>query len=204
VAGNVGSGTVREMQEWVEYMTFAGDSAMANLRRLNGREQPWRVKYFGVGNENWGCGGNMTAEHYADLYRRYQTYVRSYPGNRIYKVACGPSDWDVGWMETVLSRAARQMDAISLHYYVFTGSWGDKGDAAAERVDLQSVRARRSAYPVAERFGLANGGRPSDDHPVPSRPGRRDRDRVCFGGAEADGGIRAGSDGAGHERAQYL
>jgi alpha-L-arabinofuranosidase len=129
IAGNVGSGTVQEMQDWVEYMTFDGDSAMAELRRTNGRDEPWRVKYFGVGNENWGCGGNMTAEYYADLYKRYQTYVRSYSGNRILKVACGPSDWNTRWMDVVLERAARQMDAISLHYYTFTGTWNDKGDA---------------------------------------------------------------------------
>ena len=67
IAGNVGSGTVEEMQDWVEYMTFNGDSEMANLRRANGRDKPWQVKFFGVGNENWGCGGNMTAEYYADL-----------------------------------------------------------------------------------------------------------------------------------------
>lgn len=129
IAGNVGSGTVQEMQDWVEYMTSDSDSTMANLRRKNGRDKPWKVKYFGVGNENWGCGGNMTAEYYADVYKRYQTYVRSYSGNRIMKVACGPSDWNTGWMDVVMSRAARQMDAISLHYYTFTGNWNDKGDA---------------------------------------------------------------------------
>ena len=83
IAGNVGSGTPEEMQDWVEYMTFAGDSEMANLRRKNGRDKPWKIKYFGVGNENWGCGGNMTTEYYSDLYKRYQTYVRNYPGSRI-------------------------------------------------------------------------------------------------------------------------
>jgi alpha-L-arabinofuranosidase len=129
VAGNVGSGSVKDMQDWVEYMTFNGDSEMANLRRKNGREKPWRVRYFGVGNENWGCGGNMTPEYYADLYKRYQTYVRSYSGNRIVKIACGPSDWNTQWMDVVLGRAGRQMDAISLHYYVFTGTWQNKGDA---------------------------------------------------------------------------
>lgn len=58
--GNVGSGTVQEMSEWVEYMTLDGVSPMADWRRENGRDKPWKVDYFGVGNENWGCGGNMT------------------------------------------------------------------------------------------------------------------------------------------------
>ena len=130
VAGNVGSGTVEEMQDWVEYMTSDSDSDMADLRRQNGREKPWRVRYFGVGNENWGCGGNMTAEYYADLYRRFQTYVRDYSGNRILKVACGPGSLNLHWMDTVMRKAARHMDAISLHHYVRgTGNWTDKGSA---------------------------------------------------------------------------
>ncbi len=130
IAGNVGSGTIEEMQDWVEYMTFAGDSQMANLRRKNGRDKPWRVKYFGVGNENWGCGGNMTPEYYADLYKCYQTYVRNYSDNTIVKVACGPSSADYHWLTTVLERASRYMNAISVHHYVRgSGNWTDKGSA---------------------------------------------------------------------------
>ena len=90
INGNVGSGTVQEMSEWVEYMTSDGISPMSSLRKENGRDLPWRLKYFGVGNENWGCGGSMTPEFYADLYRRYATYVRTYdPNNRPQKIACG-------------------------------------------------------------------------------------------------------------------
>jgi len=130
IAGNVGSGTVEEMQDWVEYMTFDGDSAMANLRRANGRDEPWRVRYFGVGNENWGCGGNMTPEFYADLYNRFQTYVRGYSGNRIVKVACGPGSENYHWLRTVMERCNRNMGAISLHHYVRgTGDWTRKGSA---------------------------------------------------------------------------
>ncbi|MGE7052567.1 alpha-N-arabinofuranosidase, partial [Paenibacillus glucanolyticus] len=102
ISGNVGSGTVQEMSEWVEYMNFDGVSPMAAWRQENGREKPWNVKYFGVGNENWGCGGNMRPEYYADLYRRYQTYVRNYGDNKIYKIACGPNVDDYRWMETVM------------------------------------------------------------------------------------------------------
>jgi alpha-L-arabinofuranosidase len=82
ICGNVGSGSVEEMSKWVEYINFDGVSPMADLRRSNGREKPWNVKYWGVGNENWGCGGNMTAEFYADQYRRYATYARDYGDNR--------------------------------------------------------------------------------------------------------------------------
>jgi alpha-L-arabinofuranosidase len=129
IAGNVGSGTPEEMMEWVEYMTFDGNSEMANLRKQNGRLEPWKIKYFGVGNENWGCGGNMTAEYYADLYKKFSTYVKNYPGSQIKKVACGPGDWNTHWMDVVLKNAGQRLDAISLHYYVFTGNWGNKGSA---------------------------------------------------------------------------
>ncbi len=129
ICGNVGSGTVHEMQQWVEYMTFDGESPMADWRKENGREEPWALKYFGVGNENWGCGGNMRPEYYADLYRRFQTYVRNYGDNKIYKIACGPSNDDYNWTEILMERAREYMDGLSLHYYTVPGEWEDKGSA---------------------------------------------------------------------------
>ena len=134
ICGNVGSGTVQEMSEWVEYMTFEGESPMANWRRENGREEPWKLKYFGVGNENWGCGGNMRPEYYADLYRRYQTYVRNYGSNKVYKIAGGANSFDYNWTEVLMKNAADYMDGLSLHYYTVPGeSWNEKGSA----VDFQ-------------------------------------------------------------------
>ncbi|MBO7387928.1 MAG: alpha-N-arabinofuranosidase [Lachnospiraceae bacterium] len=138
INGNVGSGTVREMSEWVEYMTFEGVSPMADLRAKNGSKAPWKVDYFGVGNENWGCGGNMTPEYYGNLYRRYQTYVRDYKADEhIFKVCCGPNVDDYDWMDKVLYTCHRNaeakhhgfMDGISLHYYTFTEDWDHKGSA---------------------------------------------------------------------------
>ncbi|MDC3417348.1 alpha-N-arabinofuranosidase [Aquibacillus salsiterrae] len=136
ICGNVGSGTVQEMQEWVEYLTFNGESPMAKLRRENGREKPWELKYFGIGNENWGCGGKMRVEHYADKYRNYQTYVKDLSGNEIYKIACGPQEADYHWMEVMMREGMDrtepvqdaiieniwdyhrpEMNGISLHYY---------------------------------------------------------------------------------------
>jgi alpha-N-arabinofuranosidase len=129
ICGNVGSGTVREMQQWVEYITFDGRSPMADLRRANGRERPWRLPYFGVGNENWGCGGNMRAEDYADVYRRYQTYVRHLSGNRVFRIACGASSADYHWTEVLMSRAGWHMDGLSLHHYLVPNTWERKGSA---------------------------------------------------------------------------
>lgn len=129
INGNLGSGTVQEMSEWVEYMTFDGVSPMADLRKKNGHEKPWNVKYFGVGNENWGCGGNMTPEFYGNMYRRYQTYCRNYGDNKLYKIACGPNVDDYNWTEGVMKVAANFMDGLSLHYYTHPGGWEHKGPA---------------------------------------------------------------------------
>jgi alpha-N-arabinofuranosidase len=124
ICGNVGSGTVQEMSQWVEYVTFDGMSPMADLRRENGRSEPWKLKYFGVGNENWGCGGRMTAEYYADLYRRYGVYARNYGQNRLYRIACGARNDDYHWTEVLMAKAGDEawpggpyMDGLALHYY---------------------------------------------------------------------------------------
>ena len=135
INGNMGSGTVQEMSEWVEYMTFEGVSPMADLRKANGHEEPWQVDYFGVGNENWGCGGNMRPEFYGDTYRRYQTYVRNYhPDKPIYKIACGANAGDYHWtdkvLETTFDHGNGFMNGMSLHYYTLsTGNWQKKGSA---------------------------------------------------------------------------
>lgn len=138
INGNLGSGTVQEMSEWVEYLTFKGVSPMADMRTENGHEEPWVVDYFGVGNENWGCGGNMTPEFYANESRRYQTYVRNYDEKHpIKKICCGANVDDYGWTEGVLKTAYHHcapqfhglMDYLSLHYYVHPEGWEIKGSA---------------------------------------------------------------------------
>ncbi len=130
ITGNVGSGTVQEMSEWVEYLNSDGDSTVARERWANGRKEPFGVRFFGVGNENWGCGGNMRPEFYADQYRRYQGFCRQYGKNRLYKIACGPSDSDMNWTEVLMKNAGRMMDGLSLHSYTLCGdTWENKGSA---------------------------------------------------------------------------
>ncbi len=143
VNGNLGSGTVQEMSEWVEYITFEGTSPMSSLRRENGHEEAWKLPFFGVGNENWGCGGNMTPEYYANEYRRYQTYVRDYKDpertgpKSIRKICCGPNvddyEWTSGVLKTLFThcepRFHGNLDGLSLHYYVHPEGWQLKGSA---------------------------------------------------------------------------
>lgn len=131
IAGNVGSGTVEEMAKWVEYLNFDGVSPLANLRKENGKAEPWKVSFWGVGNENWGCGGNMTAEFYADQYRRYATYARNYPGAPLKKIAGGANSWDTNWTDVLMKKIPlNEMWGISLHYYTIpTGNWTTKGSS---------------------------------------------------------------------------
>ncbi len=161
INGNVGSGTVQEMSEWVEYMTFDGVSPMADLRKENGHEEPWKVDYFGVGNENWGCGGNMRPEYYGDLYRRYQTYVRNYdPKAPINKIACGANAEDYHWTEKVLETTFDHgwgyMNGLSLHYYTLpTGNWQAKGPATGfdEKDWYRTLKATLKMEELIKRHG---------------------------------------------------
>ncbi|UCG28434.1 MAG: alpha-N-arabinofuranosidase [Bacteroidales bacterium] len=131
ICGNLGSGTVQEMAEWVEYLTSDAESPMTQLRKENGREDPWKVRFWALGNENWGCGGNMTPGYYADLMRRYSTYCRNLGGNRLLKIACGPSGSDYTWTEVLMENPKNRwmMQGLALHYYTVMDGWGHKGSA---------------------------------------------------------------------------
>lgn len=147
VNANLGSGTVHEMSEWVEYLNSAGDSSVVRERQANGRSEPFGVRYLGVGNENWGCGGNMRPEYYADEYRRYQTYCRNYGEHKLYKIACGPSDKDYHWTETLMKIAGRYMDALTMHYYTFSGDgWMKKSNATGFTVNEYYATLKKALW----------------------------------------------------------
>ena len=164
VNGNLGSGTVQEMSEWVEYITFEGVSPMADLRKKNGHEKPWKLDFFGVGNENWGCGGNMNPDFYANEYRRYQTYVRNYHSDHpIHKVCCGANVDDYEWTSEVLKTTHNHclkelhgnMDGLSLHYYVHPEGWEIKGSATDfdDKVWYKSLNKALFMETLIERHG---------------------------------------------------
>ena len=133
ISGNVGSGTVEELAKWVEYMT-AEDGPQAKLRKQNGREKPWKVKYLGVGNESWGCGGDQLPEFYADNYRRYAVYCRNFNDNKLYKIASGASDYDYNWTEVMMKKIGSKMHGLSLHYYTVLG-WDESKGFATQFTD---------------------------------------------------------------------
>jgi alpha-L-arabinofuranosidase len=170
VTGNLGSGSPQEMADWVEYITSDSDSTLAQLRRRNGADKPWQLPFFGIGNEAWGCGGNMRPEYYADLFRRYATFVRDHAPEGTELVASGAHDDDYHWTDVVMARAGAYMDALSLHYYTIpTGNWKHKGPAygfgedqwastlkAAERIDryISGHEAVMDKYDPQKRVAL--------------------------------------------------
>lgn len=155
ISGNVGSGTVKEMAQWVEYMTSDGDTPMARLRRKNGRDKAWHVKYFGIGNEAWGCGGNMTPEYYSSEFRRFNTYLRDYNNNKLFRIASGASDYDYNWTNVLMKNIGNRMNALSVHYYTVK-DWNHKGKSSPftpeeyyltlqKCLDIDSVITKHSA-----------------------------------------------------------
>ncbi len=134
IAGNLGTGSGKEMMDWLEYMTSSKHSTLADERRTNGREAPWAVPFFGVGNESWGCGGQMTPEYYVDLYKRYSEFLEV-PGKKLNKIASGGHDALTEWTE-VLSKLRSNIDGISHHYYTTpSGVWAKKGSATNFKED---------------------------------------------------------------------
>jgi len=126
----VGSSTVKEFTEYVEYVLHKSGSPMAEWRRQNGREEPWKVKYWGVGNEMWGCGGNMTAEHYANVYRQYATFMTDWSNNDgIFRIASGANVDDYHWTEVLMRDIPKHLiEGVALHSYSFV-EWNDKGSS---------------------------------------------------------------------------
>ena len=179
ISGNVGSGTVQETSDWVEYLTRAGDSPMARRRAENGRSEPWSVVFFGIGNEPWGCGGNLTADQFSGLARQHATYARDHGGNRLHRVAAGGNVDDYAWTEVMMRQLTSGLrdpsprdlyQSISFHYYTMSGSWMDKGSATvftedeywttlsrAHHVDelIAGHAAVMDAYDPSRQVGLA-------------------------------------------------
>ncbi len=134
VNGNLGTGTPAEMAQWLEYMTSDSDSTLANLRRANGRDKPWRIHYFAIGNESWGCGGSMTPEYYGNLYKHYTTFLKTPKDNTPILIASGGYDDKTEWTEYLAGEMepfwSYRLEAISHHYYTLpTGDWSKKGAA---------------------------------------------------------------------------
>ncbi|MDB5017865.1 MAG: alpha-N-arabinofuranosidase [Mucilaginibacter sp.] len=133
IAANVGSGTVEEMSKWIEYVNSNSTSTVVEQRKKNGHPAPYKVTFWGIGNESWGCGGNMTPDFYADQFKRYAAFAKNYPSAPLKKIASGPNSGDYNWTEVCMKNIpANLMWGLSLHYYtVPTGNWSHKGSATS-------------------------------------------------------------------------
>ncbi len=173
--GNIGSGTVKEMSDWVQYLNSSGETPMAELRKKNGREKPWNVQYWAVGNETWGCGGLMSAEHYTNEMARYSYSLKNYGEARLYKVASGGLPWDYHWTETIMKKWSSSdgwlqgfLSGYSLHFYAVP-DWSKKGSATeftetdwfallSKNLEMEELVRKHSAimdkYDPHKRIGL--------------------------------------------------
>jgi len=151
LAGNVGSGTVKDLSDWVSYVNQPDGSPMSDLRKQNGKIKPWNVKIWGVGNEAWGCGGNMTAEYYANIYRQYATFMKDItPESKLYKVASGASSDDFSWTETLMKNIPHNMmSALALHHYSVL-SWRDTKGSSVGFTEAQYFKTMEEALKMED------------------------------------------------------
>jgi alpha-N-arabinofuranosidase len=141
LAGNVGSGTPRELDEWVQYVNYKPGSPMADLRVKNGRKSPWDVSIWGVGNEMWGCGGNMTAEYYVNLYKQYATFMPS-GDSKLFRIASGANGDDYHWTEVLMRDIPKSLiEGVAMHWYTVI-DWAKKGHSTNfdESVYFESMK----------------------------------------------------------------
>ena len=130
VNANVGTGSPKEAAQWLEYMTGDQATTLVDERKANGRDKPWKVSIYAMGNETWGCGGNMRADYYADVYNQYATFMKTRPGARPEMLASGDHDEHTDFTTALMKSARAGMDAISFHYYTILGPrWPDKDTA---------------------------------------------------------------------------
>ena len=149
ISGNVGSGTVQELADWVQYANFDAKSPMSDLRRKNGQDKAWGVKFWGIGNEAWGCGGNMTPEHYADVYRTFVTFMNNTPTTRLTRIASGANGSDYNWTEVLMKNIPLNMlGGLGVHHYSVI-EWRQKGPATGF-TEEQYFKTMRSALQMEE------------------------------------------------------
>jgi alpha-N-arabinofuranosidase len=150
VVGNVGSGTVQEMSNWVEYLNYDGVSPLTNLRKANGHEKPFGVRFWGIGNESWGCGGSMTPEYYVTQYRQYSQFAKSYPGAQLMKIASGASGNNYQWTDVLMKGIAGGggrggMWGVDIHYYTRPPRGNFGGGQGQRPANVQGASGQQGA-----------------------------------------------------------
>jgi alpha-N-arabinofuranosidase len=131
VNANMGTGTSAEAAQWLEYMTGDQDTTLVKERKANGRDKPWKVSVYALGNETWGCGGNMRGEYYADQYNQWATFAKTSQKPGPVMLASGDRSGNAtDFTKALMANRRANMDAISMHYYtVFGPRWENKDTA---------------------------------------------------------------------------
>ena len=178
-AANVGSGRPQEMRDWMEYCNYPKGSTLSDERAANGSPEPFNVRYWGVGNELWGCGGNMHPDQAAREYRRFATYARNFGSTPLFLVGCGPSGNDLRWTRGFMDNPRQHAHARLLHALLRERLHA--GDPVHARSD------EHAAQPFPARGGIAH----SAAHPArylrPAAPHRPDSGRVGRVGPDVPG-----------------
>ena len=137
LAVNMNTGSAEEAIEWVQYANHAnGTSSLTDMREKNGRTKPWNVRFWGIGNESWDCGGNMSVEHYINVYKQFATAMTSYSNTeKLFRVAVGPGGPGNKWTEEIMKNIpARRFEGLSIHHYAVT-NWNNKSSSTKFTLD---------------------------------------------------------------------
>jgi len=147
IAVNMGGGSVEEAVDWVKYVNHPnGTSYLTDMRQKNGRTKPWNVKYWGVGNESWDCGGHMDVDYYVDQYKKYATMMTTYNNSEgLFRIAVGPGTEDFHWTEVLMRDIPKKLiDGVSIHHYSVI-NWSKKSSATNFTED-EYFRTMEQAY----------------------------------------------------------
>ena len=160
LAVNVGSGSIREAMAWMEYCNYDGDTEYADMRAENGHPEPYDVKYWGIGNENWSCGGQYDADEYGREFNHFANYLSTFNagmlgGDDIEFIACGNADPD--WNREFLDALnANSPDHLGIHYYIGKSGCGDGADFDDEDYYRLLTRSRKMEYFVERAADVIN------------------------------------------------
>ena len=156
LAANVGTGSPEEFQQWVEYCNApAGSTSLADERATNGDREAFGVRYWGVGNESWGCGGKFTPDDYCREYRRFTDWLPQY-SVPLYLIAAGPNGNDLDWTRRFFAKWAdgqrAPIQGWAPHYYC--GTTGHALNFNRDQWYEQLAKANRMETLIKDQWGV--------------------------------------------------
>jgi alpha-N-arabinofuranosidase len=156
INGNMGGGTPRELGEWVEYCNYAGTTTITQRRVANGTAEPFGVRYWGIGNESWDCGGKFRPDSYADEYKRFESHFPRFHNQAPFLIACGPDGnkphettaWTQGFFQRLREWRWPRIDGYDAHFYTWNMRWEGRP------VRLEAIAGTATEYTVDQWYQL--------------------------------------------------